>query len=161
MTPPKARKAAQAAPVAAPDPLADLREPETDASRYPMETDATRETAEPGDDTLETMVFEALGAASACWETLDGAGEFQSEAAEAIGHDLVSAIRGMVTLVTEDDQQAQVDRMIVAWHDNTIALGFLHKGGRCGCHYLAKIAAQAIAPTLLDAEPEAVPAEVG
>lgn len=42
---------------------------------------------------LESAVFQALGAASACWENLSGAGVFQSEEAQEIGNVLVEAIK--------------------------------------------------------------------
>lgn len=43
--------------------------------------------------TLETAVFEALGAASVCWEDMSGTSVFQSEQAEDIGHALIAVIR--------------------------------------------------------------------
>ncbi len=43
----------------------------------------------PADATIEQAVFTALGAASACWEHLDRAGEFQSDRCKAIGDGLV------------------------------------------------------------------------
>lgn len=49
------------------------------------------------DKSLETVVFESLGAVSACWDTLEGAGVFQSEKAKAIGDDLVTYIKGLMS----------------------------------------------------------------
>lgn len=43
-------------------------------------------------DSLESAVFQALGAASACWDNLEGAGVFQSERARAIGEELLERI---------------------------------------------------------------------
>lgn len=43
--------------------------------------------------TLEQAVFQALGAASASWETLEGAGVFDSERAKSAGERLIAAIR--------------------------------------------------------------------
>lgn len=44
-------------------------------------------------ESVETAVFEALGAASTCWDSLDGAGVFHSERAKAIGDALYKRIR--------------------------------------------------------------------
>lgn len=38
---------------------------------------------------LETAVFEALGAASACWDNLEGAGVFESTRCKQIGEELL------------------------------------------------------------------------
>lgn len=43
--------------------------------------------------TLETAVFEAIGAASVCWENMTGTGVFQDGRARAIGETLVARIR--------------------------------------------------------------------
>lgn len=43
--------------------------------------------------TLQEAVFTALGAASACWSDLAGAGEFESTRCKEIGEELVAAIR--------------------------------------------------------------------
>lgn len=45
------------------------------------------------DDPLATAVFTCLGAASTCWESLDGTGVFQSDRAKDIGDELVGFIR--------------------------------------------------------------------
>lgn len=42
---------------------------------------------------LEEAVFQALGAASACWDNLEGAGVFESDRAKAIGDALMARIR--------------------------------------------------------------------
>lgn len=47
---------------------------------------------EPGAD-MESMIFQAIGAASMCWSNPSGAGEFQSERAEAIGVALLARVR--------------------------------------------------------------------
>lgn len=41
---------------------------------------------------LEEAVFTALGAASTCWESLEGTGIFESDRAKQIGDDLVAWI---------------------------------------------------------------------
>src|SRR5438045_7518243 len=41
---------------------------------------------------IEQAVFEALGAASACWENLEGAGVFESTRCKQIGEELVEYI---------------------------------------------------------------------
>lgn len=43
--------------------------------------------------TLETIVFQGLGAASVCWENLDAAGIFQSDRAVLIGNKMVQRIK--------------------------------------------------------------------
>lgn len=42
---------------------------------------------------LSRLVFEALGAVSACWENLSGAGNFESTKARQIGEELLDGIR--------------------------------------------------------------------
>lgn len=41
----------------------------------------------------ETAIFIALGAASACWENLQGAGMFDSSRAKVIGEELLEHLR--------------------------------------------------------------------
>lgn len=102
MTPPKARKAAQAAPEPQEDPLADLREDDL----TPREPETEPEDGAP-----------------------------------------VGEVRPMVTQETHD---AMVDEAVVAWHADTTAQGFLHKGTRCGCRYLAKIALRSVVPVMTE-----------
>lgn len=45
------------------------------------------------DKDLETAVFESLGAASACWDNLEGAGVFQSERCKEVGDQLLERIK--------------------------------------------------------------------
>lgn len=45
-----------------------------------------------GSLSLESAVFQALGAASTCWDPMDGTGVFQSERAKAIGEALLAVI---------------------------------------------------------------------
>lgn len=49
------------------------------------------------DITLKEGVFQALGAASMCWSTLEGAGEFDSTRAKQIGDAVILLIREFVT----------------------------------------------------------------
>lgn len=44
-------------------------------------------------ETLNELVFQALGAASMCWETPEGAGVFDSTRAKAIGDEVVARLR--------------------------------------------------------------------
>lgn len=131
-----AAKKAPATPEAAPDPLADLREP--DAARYPEQgqggPQGPQEGPEaPGEgDPLATLVGEACGAVSVCWDPTPE-GVFQSEAASAIVDDLLDAIRPHMVQATTADEAVE------RWHADTVAVGFLHKGGRCGCAYLARV----------------------
>lgn len=54
-------------------------------------------------DPLVTAVFLCLGAASVCWDSMDGTGVFQSERAEAIGNELVAFIRARMTKALGQD----------------------------------------------------------
>lgn len=45
------------------------------------------------DTPVHEAVFEALGAASACWEHVDRAGVFDSERANLIGEELMSLLQ--------------------------------------------------------------------
>ena len=47
--------------------------------------------------TLRVAVFQALGYASGCWETVANAGEFQSNDARDAGNVLIDDIKGQVT----------------------------------------------------------------
>lgn len=47
-------------------------------------------------DTLEEAVGLSIGAASTCWDNLDGAGVFESERAAAITEELVELVRDYV-----------------------------------------------------------------
>lgn len=44
-------------------------------------------------DTLDALVFHAIGAGSACWEHLDRAGVFDSERAKQIGDELLARLQ--------------------------------------------------------------------
>ncbi len=52
--------------------------------------------------TREEAVYQALGAASACWENLRGAGVFRSERAVMIGQALLGALDDPEVLITAD-----------------------------------------------------------
>lgn len=120
-------------PAAPADPLADLRDPD---ARYPEEaTQGAQEgPVDPeGTNPLSTLVGEACGAVSMCWEPTPE-GVFMSEAASAIVDDLLDAIKPMLQVEAQT-----ADEVVERWHANTVAVGFLHKGGRCGCRYLAQI----------------------
>ena len=45
-----------------------------------------------GKEQVKEAVFQALGAASVCWESMDGTGTFQSVRATQIGNELLSII---------------------------------------------------------------------
>lgn len=53
---------------------------------------------------------------------------------------------GTMALVTPETQAHSRATIMAAWHADTVALGFLHKGGTCGCHYLAGVAVTAALP---------------
>lgn len=129
------RAAAKPKPPAAapPDPLADLRD---NQERYP-EQDTPPTPPPPGeDDPLRTVLGEALGAASMCWEPIPE-GVFQSEQASLVLDDLLEGLAGLLRAPVEE---GEADALVERWHADTVALGFLHKGGRCGCRYIATIA---------------------
>lgn len=131
---PRATKAAAAKPAPA-DPLADLRE--DDAARYPQEGQGgPQEGPEaPGEgDPLRTVLGEALGAASMCWDPVPE-GVFQPEQASEILEELVTSLAPHLGTVQATTAEDAVNR----WHADTVAVGFLHKGGRCGCRYIAQV----------------------
>lgn len=47
-------------------------------------------------DTLEEAIGLSIGAASSCWDNLEGAGVFESERAAAITEELVELVRDYV-----------------------------------------------------------------
>lgn len=47
------------------------------------------------DDQLNRLVFEALGAASTCWENLSGTGVFQETRCKEIGEILVRDLKNL------------------------------------------------------------------
>ena len=48
---------------------------------------------DPETTSVETAVFEALGAVSVCWETPEGAGVFNSTRARQIGEELMTFLQ--------------------------------------------------------------------
>lgn len=46
-----------------------------------------------GDFTIESAVYQAIGAASMCWESMSGTGIFQSDQAREIAEALLAEIR--------------------------------------------------------------------
>lgn len=135
---PRAAKKA-AAPPPADDPLADLRE---DDARYEGTQEAPgapgSDPADPGaTDPLADVVEAALGGVEASWRQALGVEtppEVQ-EYVQAIQETLVADLRPLVEPVAVLEVQEAVER----WHADTVAMGFLHKGGRCGCHYIARV----------------------
>jgi hypothetical protein len=57
---------------------------------------------------LETFVFQALGAASSCWETLEGAGVFDSTRAKEIGDVLCATIRQLMVPVEKTEYHVEL-----------------------------------------------------
>lgn len=47
-------------------------------------------------DTLEAVVFQAIGAGSVCWESLEGTGVFQDGQAREVGEAAVARIRALL-----------------------------------------------------------------
>lgn len=62
-------------------------------------TDKIRPLHEPDEPdampTVRSLVFQALGAASMCWENIEGAGVFRSERAAEIGEGLIEELRDL------------------------------------------------------------------
>lgn len=131
------RAAAKPKPVPAEDPLADLRE--DDATRYPQETPGdTQDGPEaPGEgDPLAVLLLERLEAAMAI--PLDPDGVITPEArqmATALAAETAIDLAPMLGSV----QATSADEAVERWHADTVAIGFLHKGGRCGCAYIARV----------------------
>jgi len=49
-------------------------------------------------ESFEELIFQALGAASACWNNLEGAGVFESDRCKAIGDELIERLQAMGTV---------------------------------------------------------------
>lgn len=58
-----------------------------------------------GSLSIESAVFQALGAASTCWENLSGTGVFDSDRAKRIGGALVAAINRRSAPTGDVDQE--------------------------------------------------------
>lgn len=64
-------------------------------------------------DNLRTLIFEALGEASMCWEYPEKAGVFQSERAQQIGNKLLEEINSVLKPVNNsEDMAAKVGHVI-------------------------------------------------
>lgn len=61
--------------------------------------------------TLESAVFQAIGAASACWEDISAAGVFDSERARQIGELLLDKIREPFRLHEGEDWDEMIERV--------------------------------------------------
>lgn len=159
MTRSKTQKPAEQAATPAVDPLADLRDPE---DRYEGTAPGEGQ-AQPGEDRpsmlddpedLTAAVYQAVGAASVCWETMEGTGVFQEAQARNVAEDLLAYIAQSRPLVTQDAWDETVAEVVAAWHADPTSLGFLHKnnGTMCGCRYLARTALRAAMPVQPDAD---------
>lgn len=64
----------------------------------PTEAPWTFELQDRADEplTLESAVFQALGAASTCWESMEGTGIFQDQRAIEIGNKLVEYVKNHI-----------------------------------------------------------------
>lgn len=65
-------------------------------------------------DEFKSAVFQALGAASVCWESMSGTGVFQSDQAKALGDEFIAAVRErrLPAFVTERET-AHEDRALI------------------------------------------------
>lgn len=59
------------------------------------------------DTPVPEAVFEALGAASACWSTLEGAGVFDSTRAATIGAELIALLQRKLWISDDTDGPVQ------------------------------------------------------
>lgn len=71
----------------------------------------------------------------------------QPEATEPEGDD-EGEVRPLISRSLQDEAAR---RAVVAWHNDPVAQGFIHRGGTCGCQYLARLAFAVSAPAELDA----------
>lgn len=55
-------------------------------------------------------------------------------------------------LATVADQATARAILTAAWHGDLTSQGFLHHGGQCGCHYLARISVEALLPLAPDGD---------
>ena len=55
-------------------------------------------------------------------------------------------VERVALLETQEEQDALRSEIIVAWHADSTAQGFLHSGGHCGCRYIASLAVGIAAP---------------
>lgn len=104
-----------------------------------------QEAVAEGRDPLTTVVFTALGAASACWSDLRTAGTFESDDAKEIGDALVAWLR------TDEMAQAAAEtsgcpatsqwgsatkghkhRCAIPVDEHTVKLGLRQHGCQCG-----------------------------
>jgi hypothetical protein len=54
--------------------------------------------------TLEEAVYQAIGAASVCWDNVQGAGVFDEQQASSVAKDLLSVIRKWINEVANAEQ---------------------------------------------------------
>lgn len=121
------------------DPLADLRD---DDARYPEPEGPGAPAGDAVDlgsiedpNPLETLILARLEAAMAI--PLDEGGTLTADhraMAQVLASEMAQELAPMLAPVQDLTWEAAVE----VWHENTVALGFLHKGGRCGCRYIAQ-----------------------
>lgn len=58
-------------------------------------------------DNLKTLIFEALGEVSMCWEFPEKAGIFQSDRAEQIGNRLIEEINSVLKPVNNSEDMTE------------------------------------------------------
>lgn len=122
------------------DPLADLRD---DDARYPAQEAPGAPSGAPADqdtpDPLADVVGAALEAVEASWRQSLGV-DTPAEVTEyvaAVQETLVADLRPLVEPAATGGLTLQ--ETVERWHADTVAMGFLHKGGRCGCHYIGRV----------------------
>jgi len=62
-------------------------------------------------DPEAAIIFQALGAASTCWESMEGTGVFQSDRAKRIGDELLYELRAIPAEQEVETLRAEVERL--------------------------------------------------
>lgn len=136
MTKASTRKAAQPAP-ATPDPLADLRDGTDERAMAPQEPEKAPQAPSQ----------EEVGAEGPSLLSSPHMGLLEDEDGAPFGQDVQDAFLQRMTDALMDlaaDPKAGDpavigwEQAVERWHADTVSLGFLHRGGRCGCRYIAQ-----------------------
>jgi hypothetical protein len=136
---PAAKKAAAAPPTAPPadDPLADLRE---DDARYqgaegPQGAAGAPDGPEVDQEDPNPLATLLYGLQTAAMGIMGEPTQEDLEMAQALATEAAADLEPTLTPVAV----LGADEAVARWHADTVALGFLHKGGRCGCRYVAQV----------------------
>lgn len=134
-----AKKAAAPAPVPSADPLADLREPDdrypADAPEGPQEGQGAPPGSAGDQEDPDPLVTLLTGLQAAAMGIMGEPTKEDLEMAQALATEAAAELAPMLAPVAVMD----ADEAVARWHADTVAVGFLHKGGRCGCAYIARV----------------------